>query len=183
MESSAGKKLATGLILPYGGHSPEIAGDVYIAPGAAVIGDVVIGEGSSIWFNTVVRGDFNEVRIGRRSNIQDGVVIHVASYGSGSYIGDDVTVGHNAVIHACTIGSRCLIGMNSTILDGAVVEDGALVAAGALVPPGKTVAAGELWAGNPAKSIRAVSDAEAEFIQDSALRYCKFAKEYMAGKN
>ncbi len=179
MDSDAGKTAPTGLILPYGGHSPEIADDVYIAPGAAVIGEVVIGEGSSIWFNSVVRGDFNEVRIGRRSNIQDGVVIHVASYGSGSYIGDDVTVGHNAVIHACTIGSRCLIGMNSTILDGAVVEDGALVAAGALVPPGKTVAAGELWAGNPAKPIRAVSEAEAEFIRDSALRYCKFAKEYM----
>jgi carbonic anhydrase/acetyltransferase-like protein (isoleucine patch superfamily) len=174
MDSDSGKNAARGMILPYGGHSPEIAGDVYIAPGAAVIGDVVIGEGSSVWFNTVLRG-------GRRSNIQDGVVIHVASYGSGSYIGDDVTVGHNAVIHACSIGSRCLIGMNSTVLDGAVVEDGALVAAGALVAPGKIVAPGELWAGNPAKLIRAVSDAEAEFIQDSALRYCKFAKEYMGG--
>ncbi len=181
MGSDSEKSVAKGLILPCGGHSPEIVGDVYVAPGAAVIGDVVIGPGSSVWFNAVVRGDFNEVRIGSRSNIQDGTVIHVASYGSGSYIGDDVTIGHNAVIHACTIGSRCLIGMNSTILDGAVVEDGALVAAGALVAPGKTVTAGELWAGNPAKSIRPVSDAETEFIQDSAHRYCQFAKEYMGG--
>lgn len=183
MGPDAGKKVATGMILAYGGHSPEIAEDVYIAPGAVVIGDVVIAAGSSVWFNTVVRGDFNEVRVGRRTNIQDGVVVHVASYGSGAYMGDDVTIGHNAVIHACTIGSRCLIGMNATILDGAVVEDGALVAAGALVAPGKTVAAGELWAGNPAKPIRAVRDAEAEFIKDSARRYCQFAKEYMGKKN
>ena len=165
MGFDSGKDAATGLIMPYGSHNPEIVDDVYIAPGAVVIGDVVIGKGSSVWFNTVLRGDFNEIRVG-----------------SGTYIGNDVTIGHNAVIHACTIGSRCLIGMNSTILDGAVVEDGALVAAGALVAPGKTVAAGELWAGNPAKPVRPVSDAEVEFIQDSARRYCQFAKEYMGGE-
>ena len=182
MGSDLGKDAATGLIMSYGGHNPEIVDDVYIAPGAVVIGDVVIGKGSSVWFNTVLRGDFNEIRVGSGTNIQDGAVVHVSSYGSGSYIGDDVTIGHNAVIHACTIGSRCLIGMNSTILDGAVVEDGALVAAGALVAPGKIVTVGELWAGNPAKSIRPVSDAETEFIQDSARRYCQFAKEYMGGE-
>jgi len=167
-----------GLILPYGKFSPVLAADVFIAPGAMVIGDVEIGEGSSIWYNAVVRGDVNYIRIGENTNLQDGAVVHGTSGGSPAIIGSNITIGHNAVVHACTIEDYCLIGMNSTVLDGAVVETGSMVAAGALVANGKRVKSGELWAGNPARKMRDLTAEENEFIRQAAKGYRKLAREH-----
>jgi carbonic anhydrase/acetyltransferase-like protein (isoleucine patch superfamily) len=168
----------TGLILPYRNHLPAIAEDVFLAPGAVVIGNVEIAAGASIWFNAVVRGDVQEIRIGPRTNLQDGCVVHVTTDGHAAYVGADVTVGHNAIIHACTIEDRVLIGMGATVMDGVVVETGAMVAAGALVTYGKRVPSGELWAGSPARCIRRVTDEEREQIDVSARNYALLAEEY-----
>lgn len=170
-----------GLILPYRGVLPKIAPEVWVAPNAAVIGDVEIGAGSSVWFSCTVRGDVNEIRVGADTNIQDGTVIHVSKDGQGSYIGDGVTIGHMAVIHACTLGDGCFIGMNACIMDDAVVEPGAMVAAGALVTPGKRVPAGQLWTGRPARHVRDLTPEEAAYIPESARRYAALAAEYVAG--
>ncbi len=167
------------IIVDYGGRSPDIAADAFIAPNAAVIGDVVIGAQSSIWFACTVRGDGNFIRIGARTNIQDGTVIHVDSASLPTIIGDDVTVGHMALIHACTLESGSFVGMAATVMDGAVVESGAMVAAGALVTPGKRVAAGELWAGSPAKKWRDLSDQERATLTDAAVHYVELAKGYL----
>ncbi len=149
----------TGLIREYNGVSPKIHESAFIAENAAIIGDVEIGPGSSIWYGVVIRGDMNYIRIGANSNIQDGTVIHVDSEGSHStgrptLIGDNVTVGHRAMLHACTLEDHCFVGMSATLLDGAVDESGAMVAAGALVTPGKRVLMGQLWGGTPAKYMR-----------------------------
>ena len=172
--------MASGVILPYGDKIPQIAGDVFIAPGAAVIGDVEIGAGSSLWFNTVVRGDVNEIRIGARTNIQDGTVVHVTSGGHGTYIGAEVTIGHGAVIHACTLEDGCLIGMGATVMDGAVIERGAMVAAGALITSGRCVRRGELWVGSPARRLREVTGEERDHIAWSAGNYAELAQAYRA---
>jgi carbonic anhydrase/acetyltransferase-like protein (isoleucine patch superfamily) len=150
----------TGNIRSYKGIVPTIADDVYIAPGAHIIGDVVIGDTSSVWFNCVLRGDVQEIRIGDRSNIQDNSVIHVTEGGAGTYIGNDVLVGHMVLLHGCTIEDGALIGMRSTIMDNVVVGRGAMIAAGALVTPGKQIPPGQLWGGSPAKYMRDLSEAE-----------------------
>ena len=149
-----------GNVQAYKGILPKIADDVYIAPGAHVIGDVEIGATSSIWFNVVVRGDVNEIRMGERSNIQDNSVVHVTEGGSGTYIGNDVLVGHMVLMHACTIEDGALIGMGATIMDNVVVGKGAMVAAGSLVTPGKQIPPGQLWGGRPAKYMRDLSESE-----------------------
>lgn len=168
----------SGLVLPYRNHTPEIGGDVFLAPGSAVIGNVVIGAGSSIWFNAVVRGDVNEIRIGERSNLQDGSIVHVTSDGLGAYIGSDITIGHKAILHACTLHDGCLIGMGAVVMDGVVVESGAMVAAGALVTFNKRVKTGELWAGSPARCMRKMNDEEFAQIAASAKVYARLAQEY-----
>ncbi len=170
--------IVRGLVIPYRNYVPALADDVFLAPGCAVIGNVVIGAGSSVWFNTVVRGDVNEIRIGERSNLQDGTVVHVTSDGFGSYIGSDVTVGHKAVLHACTLEDGCLIGMGAVVMDGVVVEKGAMVAAGALVTFNKRVKSGELWAGSPARCLRNLSEDEIAQIATSANTYVRLAQEY-----
>ena len=170
-----------GTVLAYGDQVPRIADDVFVATGAVVIGDTEIGAGSSIWFNAVVRGDVNEIRIGVRTNIQDGTIVHVTTDGHGTYIGDDVTVGHNAIIHACTIHDRSLIGMGACLLDGVVVETGAMVAAGALVTPGKTIPTGQLWAGSPARFMRDMNMAGIAKIEESARHYAELARAYLEG--
>jgi len=167
-----------GLILPYQGKLPTIADDCFIAPNATIIGDVVIGKDSNVWFNVVIRGDVHEIRIGERTNIQDGTIIHATAGKSGTYIGNDITIGHNAVLHACTLEDGCFVGMSSTILDGAVVESGAMVAAGAVVTPGKRVKSGELWAGNPAKIMRELRPEDIAFFPRSAENYVKLAAQY-----
>jgi len=176
-------------ILSYQSHLPRIAAGVFVADTARVIGDVEIGAGSGIWFSAVVRGDVNYIRIGERTNIQDGVVIHTASeatlpdgrhkQGYPTVIGDGVTVGHLALLHACIIGDNCLIGMKSCIMDGAVVEAGSIVAAGALITPGKRVPSGQLWAGTPARYVRDVSSQELADIQWSADHYEQLMRRYL----
>ncbi len=168
-----------GMILPYKGVMPKIHPDAFIAPNAVVIGDVEIGENSGFWFNCVARGDMNEIRIGKNTNIQDGTIIHIDSRTCGTYIGDNITVGHMCLLHACTLEDGCMVGMQATIMDGAVVESGALVAAGALVPPGKRVGAGELWAGSPARRVRAVGDREQDMLDYIAPAYVDLARDYV----
>lgn len=165
-------------ILPYHGILPTIHPSAFIAPGAVVIGDVHIGAQSNVWFGCVIRGDVAPIRIGERTNIQDGTVIHVTRQIGPTSIGSGITIGHCALLHACTLEDGCFIGMRATVMDFAVVESGAFVGAGALVTPKKRVAAGEMWMGNPAKFIRAVSEAEAAFIPVSAQNYVELAVEY-----
>jgi len=170
----------SGLILPYKGTTPKIAEDAFIAANAIVIGDVEIGSDTGIWFNCVLRGDVNVIRIGRGTNIQDGTIIHVSSHSQGTFIGDGVTIGHLALIHACTLEDGCFIGMNATVMDTAHVETGAMVAAGALVTPGKRVPSGQLWAGSPARHIRDLSATDIEIIRYTAPHYVELAAEYRA---
>ena len=171
---------------PYKGIIPRIASSAYIDPAAVVIGDVEIGEDSSIWPCTVVRGDVHRIRIGARSNVQDGAILHVAHVGPYSpgyplLIGDDVTIGHAAIVHACEVGDGCLIGMNATILDGAVIGKHSLIGAGATVSPGKQVGEGELWVGSPARYTRKLSDDEIERLHYSARQYVLLKNDYLAG--
>lgn len=172
------------LILPYRGEYnpqgvvPTISPKAFIAPGAVVIGDVHIGASTGVWFGSVIRGDVNIIRIGERTNIQDGTVIHVTRNTGPTIIGSGITIGHSALLHACTLEDECFIGMHATVMDGVVVESGAMVAAGALITPGKRVPKGQLWAGNPAKYFRDLKPEEAAFIRISAENYIKHAEEY-----
>ena len=150
-----------------------------MAPNAAVIGDKEIGAEISVWFSVTIRGDVNKIRIGKRTNIQDSTVIHVETDGHATYIGDNVTIGHSAIIHACTVEELALVGMQACVMDGAVVESKALVAAGALVPPGKVIPSGQLWAGAPAKYVRDLTDEELAFFEVSAERYVQLGREYL----
>ncbi|TVR80820.1 MAG: gamma carbonic anhydrase family protein [Rhodospirillales bacterium] len=167
-----------GTILPYRGVVPTVADSVFLAPNATVIGDVVIGADTNIWFGCVIRGDVNIVRIGQRTNIQDGTIVHVSREKFGTFIGDDVTIGHLALIHACTLEDRCFIGMNATVMDGCVVEPEAMVAAGAVVTPGKRVRTGQLWAGTPAKHIRDLSREDRDGMSATAPHYVRLARTY-----
>ena len=166
-------------IISFRGHTPEISNSAFIAPTASIIGDVKIGAGSGIWYNCVLRGDMNEIRIGENSNVQDGTIIHVASLGQGTYIGSRVSIGHLALIHACTIEDGAMIGMQATVMDGALIEAGALVAAGSLVPPGKRVLMGQMWAGTPAKYIRDVRQSDQGMIDYIWPVYRNLAGEYI----
>jgi gamma-carbonic anhydrase len=169
-------------ILNYKQTAPKIAAGVFIAPQALVIGDVEIGAESSVWFNTVVRGDVNIIRIGARTNIQDNSVVHVTKGGQGTYIGDDVTIGHACILHDCTLESSCFIGMGSLILDRARISSGAMVAAGSLVVPGKAIPGGELWGGRPAKFMRNLTDEEKQNLGVIAARYVGVARDYSHSK-
>jgi carbonic anhydrase/acetyltransferase-like protein (isoleucine patch superfamily) len=161
----------------YKGITPKIAADVYIAPGAQVIGDVQIGSGSSLWPNAVVRGDMARITIGQQTNIQDNATLHVDS-GHPLTIGDSVTIGHNAILHGCTIMDHALIGMGAIVLDGANVGEFALIGAGALVPPGKVIPPRSLAVGSPAKVIRELSDDELNHLKRSATVYAEKAQVY-----
>ncbi len=167
------------VILPYRGVMPTLGAGCFVAPTAAVVGDTVIGPETNIWFNCVVRGDVNEIRIGARTNVQDATVIHVSSTGQGTYIGEEVTIAHSALVHACTVEDRAFIGMQACVMDDARVETHAMVAAGALVTPGKTVPSGELWAGRPARKVRALSAEEIAYIDHLPGHYCRLAEEYL----
>lgn len=166
-------------VIRYKGIYPQIAKDVYIAPGAVVIGDVVIGAKSSIWFYTVVRGDVHFIRIGEETNIQDHSVLHVTTNTFPLYIGSRVTVGHRAVIHGCAIDDECLIGMGAIILDGARVGKHSIVAAGAVVPPGMEIPERSLVMGVPARIQKELSDRDIERIVETAKHYVRLAGEYM----
>ncbi|CAN5960395.1 unnamed protein product, partial [Sphagnum jensenii] len=160
--------------------SPVIDETVFVAPSAAVIGDVKIGQNSSIWYGCVIRGDVNYIRVGAETNIQDNTLVHVAKNNAvgnvmPTIIGDKVTVGHNSVLHACTLEDEAFVGMGATILDGAVVEKGAMVAAGALITQNTRVPSGQVWAGNPAKFLRHLTEEEHSFIALSATNYAALA--------
>jgi carbonic anhydrase/acetyltransferase-like protein (isoleucine patch superfamily) len=171
-------QMPNSLVMPWNGHHPKLGRGVFVASGAAVIGQVEIGEDSNVWFNTVIRGDVNTIKIGARTNIQDNTTIHVTSKTGPTVIGDNVTIGHNAVIHACTIEDYCLIGMGSTILDGAVIRSNCFIAAGSVVTPGKEMPSGMMVMGSPAKPVRPLTQAELDFLRKSALDYVETAKSY-----
>ena len=167
------------MILPYNGRTPEIGAGVYIAPSADVIGDVVIGDHSSVWFAVVMRGDINYIRIGARTNIQDGSVLHVMRDTHPLVVGDDVTVGHNATLHGCTIESRCLIGMGVIILNGARIGPGSIIAAGSVVTEGTEVPPGSLFIGAPARFRRHLTEEDLKVIDRYAANYVAYKESYL----
>ncbi|MEI7892289.1 MAG: gamma carbonic anhydrase family protein [Myxococcales bacterium] len=160
----------------YCGIRPTLADGVYIAPNASVIGDVHIGEHSSLWFGVVVRGDVYPIRIGARTNIQDNSVVHVTGGKNATSLGDDVTVGHMVLLHGCVVGHRCLIGMGSVVLDGAVIGDDSIVAAGSLVVPGTKIPPRSMAMGRPAKATRALSDDDLAWARQPGMVYVEMAR-------
>ena len=168
-------------VMKYKDIEPTLGDDVWVADNAVVAGDTHIGEESSVWFGVQMRGDVHKIRIGKRTNIQDNAIVHVTRGVSGTYIGDEVTIGHGAIIHAATIQNRCLIGMGAIILDEVTIEEGAMVAAGAVVTPRKTVPSGQLWGGNPARYMRDLKADEIAFLSKSADNYVRLANEYQKG--
>jgi carbonic anhydrase/acetyltransferase-like protein (isoleucine patch superfamily) len=164
-------------IEPYRAKEPRLDSSAFVAQGGAVIGDVEIGEQSSVWFNAVVRGDTATIRIGARTNVQDGAVIHTDT-GNPCRIGDDCTVGHNAVVHGCAIGNGCLIGIGATVLSGAVIGEQSIVAAGTLVPEGKEFAARPVIIGSPGKVARSASDEDLERARRGGQTYLRLARDY-----
>lgn len=166
-------------ILSYHDVFPRIAEGVFIAPGAWVIGDVVIGERSSVWFNTVVRGDVHYIRIGSETCVQDNSTLHVTAVNYPLEIGNRVVIGHQATVHGCTIEDECMIGMGAVVLDGAKIGTGSIIAAGALLPPGFEVPAGSLVMGSPAVIRRKTGDADREMIRQSWRHYVDMAAEYL----
>lgn len=171
-------------IRSFEGVTPRIAASAYIDPAALIIGDVEIGEDSSVWPMCVVRGDVQRIRIGARTSIQDGAVVHVTHNsrfcpgGLATYIGDDVTVGHNAILHACTVEDVCLIGMNAVIMDGAVVRSQVIVGAGGIAPPGKVLESGFLYVGAPVRPARPLTAREMEFLPYSAQNYVRLKERH-----
>jgi carbonic anhydrase/acetyltransferase-like protein (isoleucine patch superfamily) len=177
-----------GTILPYRGIWPSIADTAFIAENAVIIGDVEIGPYSSVWYGCILRGDVNKIRVGARTNIQDASMVHVNRDPAGDYretgggmpthIGDDVTIGHMVLVHACTLENGAFVGMRATVMDDSVVEGGGMVAAGALVTPGKRVPAGELWGGSPAKRMRELTNEERANLPLTAEHYANMAQTY-----
>ncbi len=168
------------MIRPFRGVWPRIAETAFVEESAAVIGDVEIGEHSSIWFHAVVRGDVHFIRIGSYTNIQDGVVVHVTGGRFPALIGDRVTIGHRAIVHGCTVGNDCLIGMGAVLLDGAVIGERSLIAAGAVVREGTKVPPGSLVAGVPARIVRALTDEELRRIEEGWRGYGELKEYYLA---
>ncbi len=172
-------------IRTYHGITPTLGDRVYVDPAAVVIGDVVLGDDVSVWPGAVVRGDMHRIRVGARSNVQDNAVLHITHAGEFNpdgwplTIGDDVVIGHAAVVHGCTVGDRVLIGIGAVVNDGAVVEDEVLIGAGALVPPGKRLESGFVYVGNPCKQLRPVTDREREFFSYSPGNYVRLKDVYL----
>jgi len=161
---------------PYKDSYPKLDPTVFLASGSKIIGDVEIGEYSSVWYNTVVRGDVNYIKIGKMTNVQDCSMLHVTNERFPLIIGDQVTIGHSVTLHGCILNNLCLIGMNATVLDGAIIESKTIVAAGAVIRPGFTVPYGKLAAGIPAKIIRDLSEEEMDEFERSANRYAKYTE-------
>ncbi|KAI5055777.1 hypothetical protein GOP47_0029298 [Adiantum capillus-veneris] len=162
-------------------RAPEVSRNVFVAPNAALIGDVKVGAGSSIWYGCVLRGDINSISVGSKTNIQDNSLLHVSKpnmvwNSKPTIIGSGVTIGHSAVLHGCTVEDDAFVGMGATLLDGVFVEKNAMVAAGAVVSQNTTIPAGEVWAGNPAKMLRKLTEEEIAFFSKSAEHYAKLAE-------
>jgi len=172
-------------IRKYQGISPDLGKNVYIDPQACVIGKVTLADDSSVWPMAVIRGDVNTIEIGARTNVQDGAILHVthdgrfSKGGAALIIGEDVTIGHQAMLHGCTIGNRVLIGMSAMVMDQVVIEDDVLLAAGAVVPPRKTLVSGYLYRGNPVKQIRKLTESEIENLHYGAQHYVKMKNNYI----
>ena len=168
------------------GHQPKLGEEVFVDGSAVVIGDVELGDDCSVWPNTVIRGDMHRIRIGQRCSIQDGSILHIthaSDFNPGGYpliLGDDVTVGHMAMLHGCSIGNQVLIGMQSMVMDGAVIEDQVVLGAGSLVPPGKVLQSGHLYVGRPAKMVRQLTDKELAYFPYTAANYVKLKNQYLA---
>lgn len=168
------------------GKMPQLGDRVWVDENAVIIGDVTIGDDSSVWPLVAIRGDMHSITIGARTSIQDNSCLHIthaSTYKPEGYplsIGDDVTVGHMAMLHGCTVGSRVLVGMGTTILDGAVIEDEIIIGAGSLVPPGKRLESGFMYMGSPVKKIRPLDEKEIEYFQYAGLNYVKLKDEYLA---
>ena len=170
-----------GPLYPFEGKWPVLHPTAFVAPTAAVIGDVELGEGASVWYGCVLRGDTNVIRIGPRSNIQDGTIVHVNAGRQPAIVGADVTVGHAAIVHACTLEDRAFVGMGATVLDGAVIEEGGVLGAGSVLPPGKRIGRMELWIGNPAKLVRVLTaEQRAEQFDRPAPHYVELAGRHRA---
>jgi carbonic anhydrase/acetyltransferase-like protein (isoleucine patch superfamily) len=167
-------------LLAYQSKHPHVPATAWVAPTAMVIGDVVLGAGVNVWFGAVLRGDVNHIRIGVGTNVQDNAVIHVTTGGLPTLVAEHATIGHGAILHACTVGTGALVGMGSTVLDGAVLEPASMLAAGALLAPGKVVPTGWLWAGVPAKPVRALTSAEMAHLQASGPHYVALARHYQS---
>ncbi|MEM1349651.1 MAG: gamma carbonic anhydrase family protein [Myxococcota bacterium] len=168
-----------GLILPFEAHTPTLSPDAFVAHGASVLGEVTMKASSSVWYNAVVRGDVMPIVIGERSNIQDLCMVHTSTGVSACIVGDDVTVGHRAILHGCTIGDACLIGMGAIILDGAVVEEHCLIAAGTLITPNTHIPAGSVVMGSPGRVRRTVSAADIDGFVRSAQHYVHMAARHV----
>lgn len=172
-------------IRTYQGLSPKIGERVFVDHSAVVLGDVVIGTDSSVWPLVVIRGDMHSIRIGARTSVQDATVLHIthaSDFNPGGFpliIGDDVTIGHQAMLHGCTVGNRVLVGMKAMIMDGAVVEDEVIIGAGSMVTPGKRLESGYVYMGSPAKKIRPITDKERAFFTYSAANYVRLKDKYM----
>ncbi|RPD90122.1 gamma carbonic anhydrase family protein [Neisseria weixii] len=171
-------------IRPYTCHTPDIHGTCFIDDTAVVIGQISLAEQVSVWPLVVMRGDVNHIRIGARTNIQDGSVLHVTGArsqkpeGSPLIVGEDVTIGHKVILHGCTIGNRVLVGTGAIVLDDAVIDDDVMVGAGSVVPPGKRLQSGFLYLGSPVKQVRPLTDEEKAFLVQSAVNYINLAQEY-----
>jgi len=167
-------------LLPYKGKLPQVHPSAFVAQNATLIGDVEIAANVGIWYGCVIRGDVNDIKIGEGTNIQDLSMIHCAERGQGTYLGSGITVGHSAVLHACTVEDNAFIGIQACVMDDCIIETGAMVAAGALVTPGKIVKANEVWAGSPAKKLRDISPKDLDFFDVNRQRYKRLALEYNA---
>jgi len=169
----------SGIIVPFRNALPRIAPEAWVAPNAVLVGSVELAADSNVWFGCVLRGDIAPIRVGERTNIQDGTVVHVSGkLPEGTRIGARVTVGHMCLIHACTLEDESFVGMKACVMDGAVVETGGWVAAGAVVTPGKRVPKGQLWAGTPARYLRDVTAEERRYIEELPKHYARLAGQY-----
>ena len=171
------------MLRPYRGRLPVVDPTAYVDASAQVIGHVEIGAESSVWMNVVVRGDVNSIRIGRRTNVQDGTVVHVMNDTHPTALGDDVTIGHGAIVHGCTIGDRVLIGMGAILLNGATVGEDSIVAAGSLVPEGGLIPPRSLAMGTPARVRRTLTEAEVASILDYSRNYVRYRLDYMSAED
>ena len=169
-----------GPLFPFKGKWPVLHPSAFVAPTASVIGDVELGEDASVWYGCVLRGDTNFIRVGARTNIQDGTIVHVNAGTMPAVLGADVTIGHACIIHACTLEDRAFVGMGATVLDKAVIEEGGMLGAGGLLPPGKRIGRNELWLGSPARLIRTMSAEERAGWDRTAPHYAALSKEHRA---
>ncbi len=172
------EEVETGKLYAFQGITPNVHSSVFLAAGARIIGNVTLEENVSVWFNVVIRGDVERIHIGKNTNIQDNVAIHVTHFKNPTFVGENVTIGHSAVLHGCTVGDGALVGMNAVVLDRAVIGKGALVAAGAVVTPGTHIGDGMLAAGIPAKVVRPINDKEREMVAIGAENYMMYVQHF-----